>query len=895
MTAMQLLRRDWWWGQGEAALPGLVALLLLCQGVASGQDPNTLLPPLQHGSLVELLEFAPLPVTPAGTNSTFYISTNELNFGSVQRGSSRTLSFRISPLCVNQVPVSFGLTSSGSGFRVDTSSLILCNPTDVAVTFTPPAPGRYMGSVRVSSLAQSSTVAVTGEGVDPLVIATTALPRATLGQPYNAQLVASGGVALVEWRLAPGSALPPGLFLSGNVISGSPTQAGEFSFGIQASDGQSTASQTCSLGVTGAPVALGEVLFPDGFVGQPYPQTPVAATGGAGRYTFSVSSGSLPPGLTLAGGAISGIPTAAGNFQFTVLAADDAGQSAQRVYSIRITSVGTLRSSQPAMELHGALNGPAQQEDVLLTASGGDVAFVVQSDRPWLRAVPVSGTVTPALGLRLSVTADPVGLASGIHTGTLTVRSVPANAVLLTIPVTLRLGPVTGSAYLSRVVDGAGEWSTSIYLVNPNSAPSSFRLRFFSVDGRPMAMAFNGQPPQAVVEGAVAAGGMTVLLSSRASSPPLLQGWAELTSEPRLGGLAVLRALNSGVGVPPQEVAVPLTPAGLRQFLLPFDNRPLEFTTAMALTNPGASLAGVAVRLTDENGAFLAQSTLTLGPGQQTAFEFPTQFGDAVRRRGLATFVADGEVAALGLRFTSQGAFTALEPIASGVAGVAAGTPQYIPHIAEGGGWRTALLLVSPDSLRNAFQLQAFRGEGQTLSLPIEGLGTVSRLSDAVPAGSMRSLVTPGTGGTVTETGFLELVPDRLLAGLAIFRALAERPGAVDQEAAVPLSFGLRRFLLPFDNTPGLSTSLALVNPHPSQATTVRLAVRNEAGAVLESQMFRLGARQHVAFELSQRAATAAGIRGVAEFQSEDTDVAAIGLRFTSAGPFTALPVLPLP
>ena len=40
----------------------------------------------------------------------------------------------------------------------------------------------------------------------------------------------------------------------------------------------------------------------------------LAATGGFGTYTWAVTAGTLPPGLTFANGAISGTPTAAGSY-----------------------------------------------------------------------------------------------------------------------------------------------------------------------------------------------------------------------------------------------------------------------------------------------------------------------------------------------------------------------------------------------------------------------------------------------------------------------------------------------------------------------------------------------------------------------------------------------------
>ena len=66
--------------------------------------------------------------------------------------------------------------------------------------------------------------------------------------------------------------------------------------------------------------------LPQGTVGIAYSQT-ITASGGTGPYTFSITAGSLPTGLSpiTGGGLISGTPTAAGTFTFTVTATDANG------------------------------------------------------------------------------------------------------------------------------------------------------------------------------------------------------------------------------------------------------------------------------------------------------------------------------------------------------------------------------------------------------------------------------------------------------------------------------------------------------------------------------------------------------------------------------------------
>ena len=72
--------------------------------------------------------------------------------------------------------------------------------------------------------------------VASLVITTDALPHATLGRAYTAQLQASGGTPPYTWRIASG-ALPPGLTLhAAGTISGIRTAAGNYDFTAEVKD-----------------------------------------------------------------------------------------------------------------------------------------------------------------------------------------------------------------------------------------------------------------------------------------------------------------------------------------------------------------------------------------------------------------------------------------------------------------------------------------------------------------------------------------------------------------------------------------------------------------------------------------------------------------------------------
>jgi len=107
-------------------------------------------------------------------------------------------------------------------------------------------------------------------------------------------------------------------------ITGTPTAAGTTQITIHATD-SGTLSTTGQVTITVNPVPSLTLTgsLPNAIVGVPYTQT-LQATGGIGPYTYAITSGALPAGLSLASttGVISGTPTAAGAVSFTVTVTD---------------------------------------------------------------------------------------------------------------------------------------------------------------------------------------------------------------------------------------------------------------------------------------------------------------------------------------------------------------------------------------------------------------------------------------------------------------------------------------------------------------------------------------------------------------------------------------------
>lgn len=102
--------------------------------------------------------------------------------------------------------------------------------------------------------------------------------------------------------------------------------------------------------------------LPVGIAGTAY-ETRFVADGGRQPYAWSVHEGALPPGLVLDAktGALTGMPTAAGEFQFTIALADSSvpGNAIERKYTLVITAAMTIRWIAPPRvsgeEIRGSL------------------------------------------------------------------------------------------------------------------------------------------------------------------------------------------------------------------------------------------------------------------------------------------------------------------------------------------------------------------------------------------------------------------------------------------------------------------------------------------------------------------------------------------------------------
>src|SRR5262249_51534431 len=142
-----------------------------------------------------------------------------------------------------------------------------------------------------------------------------------------------------------GGTLPPGLMLNPSpaTLSGTPTATGTFNFTITATDSLGATGTRDYAFVVNPPPTLTAGSLPAWTVNQAGYNSgnslALLVVGGTAPMTFSLTSGgALPTGLTLnPTGAITGKPTSAGTFSFSVKATDTTGAaSSAQSYSITI-------------------------------------------------------------------------------------------------------------------------------------------------------------------------------------------------------------------------------------------------------------------------------------------------------------------------------------------------------------------------------------------------------------------------------------------------------------------------------------------------------------------------------------------------------------------------------
>ena len=403
-------------GTGPKQAPGSIVTRLI-----------RLLACLRRGTATKQIGIAYYPLVsfillcPAILASVITTGCAGFSIGTASAGTPLSITTSSLPSGTQNVAYSTTLAATGSKTSYTWSITSGSLPTGVTLTAssglisgTPTQSGTFPITVQVKdssapaqTASQGFSIVIAAAGT-PLSITTSSLPSGTQNVAYSTTLAATGGKTSYTWSITSGS-LPTGVTLtaSSGLISGTPTQSGTFPITVQVKDSSApaqTASQGFSIVIAaaGTPLSITTSSLPSGTQNVAY-STTLAATGGKTSYTWSITSGSLPTGVTLTAspGLISGTPTQSGTFPITVQVKDSSApaQTASQGFSIVIAAAGAPVSITTSSLPSGTQNSAYS---ATLAAAGGT--------KPYRWSI-TSG----ALPAGLTLTSSP-GLISGTPT-----------------------------------------------------------------------------------------------------------------------------------------------------------------------------------------------------------------------------------------------------------------------------------------------------------------------------------------------------------------------------------------------------------------------------------------------------------------------------------------------
>lgn len=187
---------------------------------------------------------------------------------------------------------------------------------------------------------------------------------------------------------------------------------------------------------------------------------------------------------------------------------------------------------------------------------------------------------------------------------------------------------------------------------------------------------------------------------------------------------------------------------------------------------------------------------------------------------------------------------------------------QVITHFADGGGWRTSVVLTNLSDAPASFTISFFNDAGELQTFPFVENGTVSAfIGQQIPPGG-RWTVNTSDLSIYTTTGWATITnATGNIGGYAVFQY-------GDQMATVPIeSWNGSRFILPFQDNAGIVMGVALVNPCTG-SNTVNVTFRAGDGSVIFADSFSMTPAQHTSFLLAQRWPALTGLTGTALYET---------------------------
>jgi len=206
-----------------------------------------------------------------------------------------------------------------------------------------------------------------------------------------------------------------------------------------------------------------------------------------------------------------------------------------------------------------------------------------------------------------------------------------------------------------------------------------------------------------------------------------------------------------------------------------------------------------------------------------------------------------------------------------------------VAQVVDGGGFVNQFVIVNLDTSQVSYQFRFWGDDGSALSLPLTN-SALGDLAGTLAPGATAFARTSGNSAPLLQ-GWAEVASTGRIGVLAIFRLAT--PGKPDSEATVIGAQLGGNIFLPFDNTQGFVTGVAVSNANPTQSVSITMIFTSDTGAQTNA-VITLPAHGHTAFVMPAAYPATAGVRGSIRFLSSP-DIAVVGLRFSPNNSFTSL------
>ncbi len=200
------------------------------------------------------------------------------------------------------------------------------------------------GSVVEAGLDALSVTTFECFGTD-LYITTYALPEWTQGVAYSQQVEVTNEVGTVVFSDKYSDLAGSGLSVSNDgLISGTPTTSGAVTFTVEATDEAPFTTERELTVLVNPAISIASITLPEWTVTRAYPNQQFSCTGGTGTLVWSDQGSALAgTGLTLsADGHLTGTPNATGPLNFTAVATDQVGGTAESAHTITINPMPSI-------------------------------------------------------------------------------------------------------------------------------------------------------------------------------------------------------------------------------------------------------------------------------------------------------------------------------------------------------------------------------------------------------------------------------------------------------------------------------------------------------------------------------------------------------------------------